>query len=218
METSLMRFNQMEKKAIKKIIIIDHFGETKQLSDSDILNIQTSSSVDHYSGSFNVMLTNEAGKNSKIAEATNEIEIWAGYAETGMKKIMAGYIDNIVFQKKEESGETVELQGRSYESFLFDKKVSGKIQFTNGFSQVVREILKTSPFDLKEIQDSKGTGVVIFRNIPIIDLIRQLSEEVGWVFRIDYDKKFYFKPDLRSTTHHHTLTAKDLKGYKVTKR
>lgn len=213
-----MRFGQMKKKAIKKIIIIDRFGKTKQLPDSDILNIHATSSVDHYCGSFNVVLKNEAGKNSKIAEATNEIEIWAGYAETGLKKIMAGYIDKIVFQKKEESGETVELQGRSYESFLFDKKVSGKIQFTNGFSQVVREVLKTSSFDLKEIQDSKGTGVVIFRNIPIIDLIRQLSEENGWAFRIDYDKKFYFKPDLQSTTHHHTLTAKDMKSYKITKR
>ena len=207
----------MEKKAIKKIVITNLFGETKQVPDSDILSIQTSSSVDHYCGSFNIILKNEAGKNSKIAEATNEIEIYAGYAETGMKKILAGYIDKIVFQKKEESGETLEINGRSYESFLFDKKVSGKIQFTKGFSQVVREILKTSPFDLKEIQDSEGTGVVIFRNISIIDLIRQLSEENGWVFRIDHDKKFYFKPEVSDTTHHHTLTTKDMKSYRITK-
>ena len=208
----------MEKKALKKIIITDRFGKPKQLPESDIINIITTSSLDHYCGSFTVTLSNEAGKNSKITETKNEIEIWVGYAEKEMRKIMAGYIDKIVFQKKDESGETVELQGRSYESVLFDKTISGKIKYTKGYSQIIREILRYSPFDLNEIQESEGTGVVIFRNIPVIDLIRQLSEEIGWVFRIDYDKKFYFKPDLRDTTHHHTLTAKDMKSYKITKR
>jgi hypothetical protein len=209
----------MEKKtAVKKILVIDRVGQINQLPDSDILQIKTSASVSQYCGTFHVTLKNDNGKNSKIAEARNEIEIWAGYAETGIDKIMAGYIDEVVLQKKEESGETVEIYGRSYESLLFDTKVSGKIQFTNGLSQVVREILSGSTFNLKGIHDSEGSGVVIFRNISMIDLIRQLSEDMGWVFRIDYDKVFHFRPTLPSKTHPHTITTKDMKGYRITKR
>ena len=209
----------MEKKtAIKKITIIDSFGTVHHPSDSDILSMKTTSSVNQYCGTFIVTVKDDAGQNSKIADVKNEIEIWAGYVETGINKIMAGYIDELVFQKKEESGVTVEIHGRSYESFLFDNKVSGKIEFTKGFSQVVREILKGSPFNQKGIQDSEGAGVVIFRNTPMIDLIRQLSEDISWVFRIDYDKVFYFQPTFSGTTQHHTLTTKDVKSFKITKR
>lgn len=209
----------MEKKTtVKKIIIINRVGKRNRISDSDILNIETSASVDQYCGTFNVTLKNDGGKNSKIAEPKDEIQIWAGYAETGIKKIMAGYIDEVQIQKKEESGETVEIFGRSYESLLFDQKVSGKIEFTKGFSQVVRKILDNSPFNLKKIKDSEGAGTVIFRNIPIIDLIRQLSETCGWTFRIDYDKVFYFQPTLPTKTHARALTTKDMKSYKITKR
>jgi hypothetical protein len=80
----------------------------------------------------------------------------------------------------------------------------------------VREILKGSPFDLKGILDSKGTGVVIVRSTPVIDVIRQISEENMWVFRIDYDKVAHFEPlDLSPKTH--TLKPEDMKSYKITK-
>lgn len=204
--------------AVKKIIVIDHVGKANQLPDSDILNIKTSASVNQYCGTFHVTLKNDDGRSSKIVQVKNEIEIWAGYAETGIGKIMAGYIDEIVLQKKEGSGETVDICGRSYESLLFDTKVSGRIQFANGLSQVVREILSGGPFNLDGIQESEGSGVVIFRNIPMIDLIRQLSEDIGWVFRIDYEKVFHFQPALPSQTHSHTITTKDMKSYEITKR
>jgi hypothetical protein len=207
-----------EMTTVKKITIIDRVGRVSQLPESDILRLKTSASVNQYCGTFHVTLKNDDGKNSKIAEPKTEIEIWAGYAETGINKIMAGYIDEIVIQKKEESGETVEIFGRSYVSLLFDTKVSGKIQFTKGFSQVVRKILNGSPFDLKGIQESEGTGVVFFKNITVVDLIRQLSEDIEWVFRIDYDKVFYFGPTFPSKTHPDAITTKDMKGYKITKR
>lgn len=208
----------MDKKIIKKIIITDCFGKSNEIPDSDIINIETKASVEKYCGSFTVILNNEDGKNSKIAEAKDEIEIWVGRNEKEIRKIMAGYIDAITLVKKDESGETVELEGRSYESFLLDKKITGKIEYTNGYSEVFREILKNSPFNLDEIQDSSGIGCLVFRDLPLIDLLRQLSEEISWVFKIDYDKNFLFKPDLKDTTHHHEITTDDLKNYRITKR
>ena len=201
---------------VKKVVVIDRFGKAREISDSDILHFKTRASVAEYCGTFEVALKNEEGKNSRVAEPKDEMELWAGYSTTGMRKIMAGYVDRIIFKKEEGSGETVEIFGRSYESFLFDTKVTGRIQYSDGLSQVVREVLRGTPFNPKGILNSKGTGVVIFRNIPAIDLIRQVSEENGWVFYIDYDKTAHFAPFAPSPKTH-TLTSKDMKGFKIVK-
>jgi hypothetical protein len=207
----------MEKQTpVKKVVVIDHFGTAREISGSDILHIKTRASVAEYCGTFDVVLKNDEGKNSEAAEPKDEMELWAGYPKTGIEKIMAGYVDRIILKKEAESGETVEILGRSYESFLFDTEVTGRIEYSEGLSQVVREVLKGTPFNPKGILDSKGTGVVMFRNIPAIDLIRQVSEENGWVFRIDYDKTAHFEPFTPSSPTH-TLTTKDVKGFKIVK-
>ena len=201
---------------VKKIVVTDRSGKAHEIPDSDILSIKTRASVAEYCGTFDVALRNDEGKNSKVTEPKDEMELWAGYSETGMGKIMAGYVDRIIFKKEEESGETVEILGRSYESVLFDTKVTGRIQYSDGLSQVVREVLKNTPFNPKGILGSKGIGVVVYRNIPMIDLIRQISEENGWVFRIDYDKTAHFEPFSPSPAAH-TLTSKDMKSFKIVK-
>lgn len=207
----------MEKKTpVKEVVVIDRSGKSHEISDSDILHIKTHASVAEYCGTFDVVLKNDEGKNSKVAEPKDEMELWAGHSETGIGKIMAGYVDHIIFKKEEESGETVEISGRSYESVLFDTRIKGRIDYSNGLSQVVREILKDTPFDLKGILDSKGTGVVMFRNIPAIDLIRQISEENGWVFSIDFDKVAHFGPFIPSPPKH-ALTSKDMKSFRIVK-
>lgn len=206
----------MEKTPVKKVIVIDRFGKSREISDSDILNIKTSASVSEYCGTFQVTLKNDGGKNSKLVEPRDEIELWAGYKEEGIAKIMAGYVDNIVFQKKAESGEIAEILGRSYESLLFDIKITKKITYTQGLSQVVREVLNGFPFNLSGVLDSKGSGVVMLRNIPVIDVIRQVSEENGWIFRIDYDKVVHFEP-FYSSVKIHNLKSEDIKNYKIVK-
>lgn len=205
-----------EKTSMKKIVVKDQSGKPREISGPAILNIKSRASVSEYCGTFNVTLRNDNGLNTKVVEPKEEMEIWAGYEGEGISKIMAGYVDKVILSKNEESKETVEISGRSYESLLFDTKVSGKIEYTSGLSQVVREILKGLPFDLSGILDSKGTGVVIIRNTPVIDIIRQISEENGWVFRIDYDKVAHFEP-IDSAVKTHTLKSEDIKSYKITK-
>ena len=206
----------LEKTPLKKVIVINRFGRTQEISDSDILNIKTSSSVSEYCGTFQVTLKNDGGKNSKLVETKNEIGIWAGSKEEGIRKIMAGYVDRLVLEKKTETGEKAEIFGRSYESLLFDTKVTIRVEYTEGLSQVVREVLKGFPFDLRGIKDSIGLGVLIVRNTPAIDIIRQISEENGWVFRIDYDKVVHFEPYVQPVKTHN-IKSEDIKDYKITK-
>ncbi len=206
----------MEKTPTKKVIVIGRSGESREISDSEILRIHTSASVSEYCGTFQVTLKNDGGKNSKLVEPKDEIELWAGYKEEGISKIMAGYVDRIVFQKKVESGEIAEIFGRSYESLLFDTKITRKIQYTEGLSQVVREVLKGSPFNLSGILNSEGSGVVMLRNTPVIDVVRQVSEENRWAFHIDYDKVVHFEP-LASFVKTHNLKLEDIKDYRIVK-
>lgn len=204
-----------EKTAIKKIVI-SHSGKASEILESDILNIQTTESVEQYCGTYHVSLKNTNGKNTRVAEPRDEIDIWLGSEETGINKVMAGYIDQVVFEKREESGETMQINGRSYASVLLDTKVSGKIQYDNGLSQVLREVLKTTPLKPDGIQDIKGTGVVMFRNIPIIDLVRQITEECGWVFMVDHDKVFHFR-STQPSRNVGNITDVDMKTYRIVK-
>jgi hypothetical protein len=206
----------LEKTPLKKVIVTNRFGTTHEISDSDILNIKTSASVSEYCGTFQVTLKNDCCKNSKLVETKNEIKMWAGYEEEGIAKIMAGYVDRIFFQKKTESGEIAEIFGRSYESLLFDTKITIRVEYTEGLSQVVREVLKGSPFDLSGIKDSTGSGVVLVRNAPVIDIIRQISEENGWVFHIDYDKVVHFEP-FSQPVKSHNIKSENIKSYEITK-
>jgi hypothetical protein len=198
---------------MNKIIVRSISGKAREIPESALVNFHSDASVSEYCAKFQLLLTNENGVNSKIVELKEEIEIWTGYKGEAMGKIMGGFIDKIVLSKNQNLEETIEITGRGYESLLFDNKVTGKIQYTEGLSQVVREVLKRFPFNLKGIIDSIGLGVVVFRNCPIIDIIRQICEENNWVFYIDYDKVVHFEPE-PSFPKPHTIKPEDIKSYK----
>jgi len=207
----------MKKGPIKLVRIIDHEGRANEVPSDDILNIQTSESITCYAGTFDVVVDNTKGKNSKLCEPKDEVEIWLGYKETETKKVMGGFIDRIVFEKSEESKETMRLQGRSYSSVLLDTKVSGKINYTEGYSQVLRDFLEKTPLSPNGIRDTEGEGVIILKNVPLIDVIRQLAEELVWTFSVDHDKVVYFEPFSPPKKSGITLTDKDIKSLRFVK-
>lgn len=208
----------MKKTPIKIVKIIDSQGTTKDVSPKDITSIHTSESIMKYAGTFDVLLDNTEGKNSKLCETKDEVEIWLGYKKTGIKKVMAGFIDEILLEKDGQSKETMRLQGRSYSSILLDTKFSGKINYTEGFSQVLREILKNTPLKPDGILNTEGKGVIIFRNTPLIDIVRQIAEEIGWTFRVDHNKVFHFNPITPPKKSGITLTDKDIKSFRIVKK
>jgi len=55
---------------------------------------------------------------------------------------MGGFIDRVILEREEDTKETIRLQGRSYSSILLDTKISGKIYYTKGYSEVLRKIIK----------------------------------------------------------------------------
>ena len=192
-------------------------GSTKEIPSRDLLSIKTSESIMKYAGTFDIVVDNTKGKNSKLCEPKDEVEIWLGYKETGIAKVMGGFIDKTIFEKSEESKETMRLQGRSYSSLLLDAKVSGKIHYTEGYSQVLRELLKKTPLRPDGILNTQGKGTIIFRNTPLIDVVRQIAEEKVWTFKVDHDKVFHFKPFTPPKNSGITLTDKDLKSFRFVK-
>ena len=50
---------------------------------------------------------------------------------------MGGVIDRVILEREEDTKETIRLQGRSYSSILLDTKISGKIDYTKGYSEVL---------------------------------------------------------------------------------
>lgn len=208
----------MKKTPVKIVRITNSWGSTNEVSSKDLLRIQTKESMLRYAGMFDILIDNTNGKNSRLCEANDEVEIWLGYEETGTGKVMAGFIDRVIFEKDEESRKTIRLQGRSYSSVLLDRKISGKIHYTEGYSQALREILKDTPLKPDGILNTKGKGTIIFRNAPLIDVIRQLAEEAGWTFKVDHDKVFHFKPFTPPENSGITLTDKDIISYRFVKK
>jgi len=207
----------MKKTAIKLVKITNSQGRTKEISSKDLLSIQTSKSIMNYAGTFDIIVDNTGGKNSKLCEPKDEVEIWLGYKETEIGKVMGGFIDRVILEKSEESKETMRLQGRSYSSVLLDSKVSGKIHYTQGYSQVLRELLKETPLKPKGILDTEGKGTIVLRNVPLIDVVRQIAEEMVWTFEVDHDKVFHFKPVTPPKKSGITLTDKDIKSFRFVK-
>ena len=207
----------MKKTPIKLVKITNSQGRTKEISSKDLLSIQTSKSIMNYAGTFDIVVDNTGGKNSKLCEPKDEVEIWLGYKETGIGKVMGGFIDRVILEKSEESKETMRLQGRSYSSVLLDSKVSGKIHYTQGYSQVLRELLKETPLKPKGILNTEGKGTIVLRNAPLIDVVRQIAEEMVWTFEVDHDKVFHFKPFTPPKKSGITLTDKDIKSFRFVK-
>lgn len=208
----------MKKTPIKIVRIKNIQGETKEVPSKDLLNIHTSESIMKYAGTFEITIDNTKGKNSKLAEEKDEVEIILGYKETGARKVMGGFIDTIILQKDQESKETMQLHGRSYSAVLLDTKISGRIDYTEGYSQVLIEILKETILKPDGVLATKGKGTIILRNAPLINVIRQLSEEIGWTFRVDHDKVFHFKPISPPKNSGVTLTDKDIKSFRFIKK
>lgn len=206
----------MSRIAISTVKILSING-TKEIPSKDVLSIQTVESVMKYAGTFDILVDNSEGKNTKLCEIKDEVEIWIGYQDKGTKKVMAGFVDRIIFEKDQESKRTMRLQGRTYAAFLLDTRISGKVQYANGYSEVLRKLLDGTPLRPDGILDTTGKGTVIFRNIPLIDVVRQLAEALGWTFRVDHDRVFHLEPYAPPKDSGITLTDKDIKSLKFVK-
>ncbi len=195
-------------------VVIYSKTEKMEFLQSNIENFQSTASVVAYCDIFELNLKSQKII-SNLIEPKQEIEIWAGKKGVFVK-IMAGYIDEVVAQKKDASGETVQINGRSYTAILTDTRISGKIDFKNGYSEVISLIFKNTPFIEGKVDHGDEKGTLFFRNIAIIEIIKNLSEHNGWVFRMDYDKKYYFTRNLPEKVHQ--LDSKDILSYKIVKR
>lgn len=204
----------MEEKNECKVIIYSKSGKF-EISNPEMLDFHSKVSVETYCAIFNLTFKSPSEEIRNSIEPKQEIEIWTGKKEE-LHKIVAGYIDKIVTEKKENSDEVTHLIGRSYDALLVDTKISGKIVFEAGYTQIIRMLLKNTPFSEGEVVDSKGSGILYFRNIAIMEIIKNITEYNNWAFRLDYDKKYYFIPCLPQKSVR-TLGEKDIKSYKFVK-
>jgi hypothetical protein len=198
-----------------KVIIFSKKGKI-ELNTSEIIDFHGSASVSSFAGDFHLNLKGQRKEVCDSITPKDEIEIWAGNHESGLHKIMAGFIDKIVMNKNEKSEETMEILGRTYEAILIDTKISGKIEFKAGYAEVVRTVLKNSPFIEGELVVGREQGVLIFHNISVMELIQNILEDNAWVFILDYDKKYSFLPKMPEKVHN--LEKKDIRSYKFVKQ
>jgi hypothetical protein len=183
----------------------------------DMINMKITESIKEYVGHFEILLDNKKGKYTKLCDPQDELEIWVKKLDKKSTKMMAGYIDKIEIERKEDSDPTIKIVGRDYNSILVDTKVSGKILFQNGFGSIIKELFKNTSFHLSNIKETKEKGSIIFNNIFLLDLIKYLAEEKSFMFKIDYDKKIYFEPIKPPKNSGVTLTTKDIKSIKLIK-
>jgi hypothetical protein len=87
----------------------------------------------------------------------------------------------------------------------------------HGYAEILRELLKKTPLRNDGIKETKGEGDIFFRNVPLIDIIRHLSENIGWTFRVDKDKIFYFQTISPPEDSGIVITDKDMISMKLVK-
>jgi len=200
----------MKKIPVKIVKIINDEGIVTEIDPKDMTNIHSSGSVNKYADTFEISLDNSKGKYSNFGKKREEIEIWLGYEETGVTKVLGGYVERALVIVKD-GKHTVKIQGRSFFSFLLDNRISGKFEYKEGFSQVLREALKNTPLKGNNILNTQGKGTVILRNIPFVDLFRQLAEEINWTFKVDHNKVVHFNPITPPKHSGIKITDKDIK-------
>ena len=82
---------------------------------------------------------------------------------------------------------------------------------------MIKQLLKYTPFSEGNIENTEGSGTVIFKDTPLIDIIRQVSEEATLVYKVDFDKKFHFCRNVSKTVAK-PLDSKSIKSYRVVKQ
>ena len=122
----------MQKTVDKRIVIRKVSGTAYEIPDSEIIDFKSTESVESFCGLFELSLHTENKETRDLVGPKDEIEIWVGYKDQGLNKIMAGYIDRVVIEKKESSAEIMYVFGRSYDSILTDHKVSVKLTIPKG--------------------------------------------------------------------------------------
>ena len=207
----------MERKIETKVIISQESGSVLELRTPDIIDFHSTESVAAYCGSFELTLKSQKKENRDVIQPKAEMQIWVGEKEGDLHKLMAGYIDEIVTEKKQDMDEVLKISGRSYDSLLVDTKISGNMVFEEGYSDVIRQLLKNTPFKEGKVEDSTGRGVLFFRNISVMEVIRNITEENGWIFNLDHDKNYhYFKNRPQEVAK--TLEAEDIKSYRIVEK
>jgi hypothetical protein len=203
----------MEKQPESKVIIYSRTGKI-EIARSEIIDFHSTSSVDSFCASIELTIRGQKKEIKDLIEPKREIEIWIKIKEN-WEKLEAGYIDKIVLEKKENSDETIQIYGRSYEAILVDTKITGIIEFRQGYSNVIRAILKDTPLVEGEVENSSEEGTIFFRNIAIIEVIKNIMENNNWIFRVDKNKIYYFSKNPPKNEHH--LGSNDIKGYRIVK-
>jgi hypothetical protein len=198
-----------------KVIILSKKGKI-ELCTSEVIDFHGSASVSTFAGNFHLNLKGQSQEICDSILPRDEIEIWCGKHETGLHKIMAGFIDKIVMKKNEKSEETIEIHGRTYEAILIDTKVSGKIEFKAGYAEAIRALLKNSPFIEGELAAGREIGNLVFHDISMMEIIQNMLEDNAWVFILDYDKKYSFLPRMPEKVHN--IGKKDILKYEFVKQ
>lgn len=205
----------MEKRNENKVIIYSRTGKL-EIPREEILNFHSIGSVDSFCDSIELAIKGQKKEIRDLIEPKKEIEVWIKIAED-WKKIVAGYIDKVVTEKKENSDEITKIYGRSYEAILVDTKIAGRIEFKQGYSEVIRTILKNTPLIEGDVENGSEEGTFLFRGIAIMEIIKNMVEYNHWTFMVDEDKKYYFKKTFPQKTIP-SLGSKDIKSYRIVKQ
>lgn len=187
-----------------------------EITDGDFVECNTKESMLSYAGIFSITLNNKSGKFTDQFKNKDEISIFR-IVDSKKNKIFGGYLDEEIIQV-EKQGEKIELvlNGRSYSSYILDTIINGKIIYKKGIEEILTIILKESGYTYN-ISNIPIEGIMILNDIPVIEVIRQLAELSGYVFKINRDKEFYFGPEFPSK-HAGTITEKDILSLKSVKK
>jgi hypothetical protein len=198
-----------------RVIIYGNKGKI-ELPSSEIIDFQSKDSLNAQCGSLELKIKGQKKEITDSIEPKNEIEVWVSQKGES-HKLAAGYIDEIILEGAENSEETIQIIGRSYESILVDKKISGTISFENGYAQVIKKILEDTPIKEGNIQTGTEKGTINFRNISKMEIIQNIAEHTTWIFDVDKDKKAMFLPKLPERPAH-LIKKEDIKKYKIYKQ
>lgn len=204
-----------ENKTECRVIIYGKTGKI-ELPSSEMIDCHVKQSIGSQCDLLELKIKGQKKEITDLIEPKREIEVWVG-SKDKLNKLAAGYIDEIAIEVNENSEEKIQIVGRSYESILVDKKISGAISFDNGFAQVIKKILEDTPLQEADIQTGKEKGTIIFRNISKMEIIQNISEHTTWVFDVDREKKVLFLPKLPEKPAH-VIKKEDMKSYTIYKQ
>lgn len=185
------------------------YADGVQFTDSDNIQVVSSTGEDNSAQRFTATFDNENGRNKSNFTVGDEIIVFGSdlvnvhtysfpytFNITLINKLFTGILEDISFSSVSEK-ESITISGRDYTARLQDATIEPVVYNNQEISVIVKDIIANSTTDVIAGKFVQVTSVTpsrqIFNHIPVFDALKKLADLAGFFFYVDSDKQLHFE-------------------------